>query len=137
MQRNPDKWPGASAQIIARQPLGDSKERTRIQPPSFRTFITSHASKVGTVAPARPHSGLLPPRGCVHGPPQESAHSRTFSWSICCVPPVVLGSSGNVLSCLSGTCDIFWGAFQAFQGEHVILNTCSFCLLVASKYRVS
>lgn len=44
-----------------------------------------------------------------------------------------VGSSGNVLSCLSGTGDIFWGAFQAGIGEHVILNTCSFYLLVDSK----
>lgn len=107
-QRNPGKWLGARAQIIARQPLGDRMEKSKDPASCLQDVHHFPYFPGGDRAQARPHSGPLPPRGCVHGLPQESAHSRTFSWSICCMLSMVLDSSGNVPSCLSGTCDIFF-----------------------------
>lgn len=132
-QRNPSKRLGASAQIIARQPPGDSMEKNK-DPASFLQDI---------------HHFLCFPGGD-SGPSQASLWA-TSSKRLCSWPPAGVGSFphvfmehllyaehgvgslGNVLSCLSGICDIFGGAFQAGIGEHVILNTCSFYLLVASK----
>lgn len=53
------------------------------------------------------------------------------------MPSIVLGSFGNVLSCLRGASGNFWGEggglFTAGLLGHVDLNTCPF-LLVASRY---
>lgn len=68
--------------------------------------------------------------------PQDSAQFRMFSLSICCMPSMVLGSSGNVLSCPSDNSGI-GGGFKAGILGYVILNTCSLIcwfLLGVSKY---
>lgn len=112
-QRNPSKWLGA----LQDSPRETAWRRTRIQPPSFRTFITSHVSQVGTVAQARPHSGPLPLRGYVHRLPQESAHSRTFSWSICCMPSMVWVPRGMSSLALVAPVTFFGGHFKQELGN--------------------
>lgn len=89
------------------QPLGDHMEKSK--DPTFRTFITSHSSLWRQWPQPGPPWAASSKRLC-EWPPAESARSRTFPRSICCTPGMVLGFLGNVLSCLEGTCDIFWGA---------------------------
>lgn len=74
-QRDPSKVAGSKHSDACKTDLG---RRTRIRPPSFRTFITSHISPVGTVAQARPHSTPLLPRGCSWSPRRIQLNSACF-----------------------------------------------------------
>lgn len=79
-------------------------------PPSFLQDV-HHLPRFpgGTVAQIRPPLWPLPPRGC-RGFPEFSSIPHVFiEHLLCYMPSIVLGSFGNVLSCLRGASGNFWG----------------------------
>nr|KAF6387410.1 hypothetical protein mMyoMyo1_007912 [Myotis myotis] len=116
-QRNPSKWLGASAQIIARQPPGDSMEKNK-DPASFLQDI-HHVPCFpgGDRGPSQASLWATSSKRLCSSPPAGVAHSRTFSWSICCVPSMVWVPRGMSSLALVAPVTFFGGHFKQELGN--------------------